>query len=253
MNSRETLKSQDVEKIRFVIRRIESEAKRMAGDDPLRFYPSRKEHANKQAIEKMEKLLWRREKLLNRLFLCTDEEKERFRWLNGFLYEKTRLMYSRTAQLYRDLLQYGRNAEFDTDYEVDGTLTCCIETPEDVLSLPNDDYYGSDFGYMMQMAYFHAGYEHSDIWCDIEKCHIRFDPHHTPQMTDKELKCVDELNDGQSWLAGSLRRPEFSDVCICHAMYTLSGRFLYSLPDMLRINNCWTEAQITCQNIVECC
>lgn len=239
----------DANQLRSLLLDIEAKAKSIAGDDPLMFYNGRKKSPNEKQIEDMNRLLRKREMILNKMFRATPEEMKRFEFVNDCLYRKTKLMYDRTADLYRTILQYGRKSELDDDYEVEGTMICCIEDNEDVLIQPDDKYYGSDFAYMMQLVYYHDQHKRGEYTKYIDNCHTHFKKEHSPDMTNKQLGFDDILDDGVSWAEGILASKEFSHICICHATKQLVIVFSFSLPEFLRINNIWVESNLTCQHI----
>lgn len=58
------------------------------------------------------------------------------------------------------------------------------------------------------------------------------------------------FDDGVSWNEPPFYgHPEFDDIIICHAMHNLSGHMLYSIPDILRLNDFWAEVHLTFQSI----
>lgn len=240
----------DATQLRSLLIEIEAKAKLLAGDNPLMFYEGKKRKAMQEQFEEMHRLIVSRHQILNKMFRATPEEMKRLEFVNGLLYRKTRLMYDRTADLYRTILAHGRKAELDDDYEVEGTMRCCIEDDNDVLVLPDDNYYGSDFAYMMQLAYYHDLHEHGEY---VENCHTHFEKEHTPDMTNEQLGLEDILDDGVSWAEGIFSLKDFSNICICHAAKQLVIDFSFSVPDLLRVNNVWIDAKITCQHIRKMC
>jgi hypothetical protein len=159
-------------------------------------------------------------------------------------------MYHRTASLYRTLLSSYRDKEFDDDNEVIGSLKCNVdygsegECYDTVLKLENDEFYGSDFGYMIALIN-----EMQDIE-NIVECHIGYKETHTLNMSDKDLACYDYWDDGVSWNEGQLNRKELEHICICYAMHVICVHNEYSLLDLLRLNDFWVEVQIKFQHFV---
>lgn len=108
-------------------------------------------------MKNIKKLLNVRQSLLDKIFLATPEEINRLEQVNSLLNDSTKKMFHRTASLYRTLLSSYRDKEFDDDYEVIGSLKCNIDYDSEggcygtVLKLDNDEFYGSDFGYMIAL------------------------------------------------------------------------------------------------------
>ena len=70
-------------------------------------------------------------------------------------------------------------------------------------------------------------------------------------MSDKQLECVNDLEDGTTWAEGWLCHPKLEHICMCHAVHSLVCHHAFSIPDMLRINDFWVEASIKVQHITD--
>ena len=201
-----------------------------------------------QNIKKIKELLNVRQSLLNELFFATSEEIIRLEQVNSLLDELTKKMYHRTASLYRALLSSYRDEEFDDDYEIEGTLKCNVDYDSEdgsygtVLKLENDEFYGSDFGYMIALINEMQDRE------NIVECHIGYKETHTLSMSNEDLDCYDHWDDGVSWNEGELNRKELEHICICYAMHVICVHNEYSLPDLLRLNDFWIAALVKCQH-----
>ena len=80
---------------------------------------------------------------------------------------------------------------------------------------------------------------------EIEKLfHFKWHRQYT-DVTDKALGLTDELDDETSWAEGCLSRSELEDICICHAVHDICTHKPYSIPDLLRMNDFWVEAEVT--------
>ena len=44
---------------------------------------------------------------------------------------------------------------------------------------------------------------------------------------------------------------EIDDIVICHAVHQLTDHQLYSIPDLLRLNDFWAEVNLTIQSITD--
>ena len=83
---------------------------------------------------------------------------------------------------------------------------------------------------------------------EIESCSISNGIDNIPDVTDKALGLTDELDDETSWAEGCLSRSELEDICICHAVHDICTHKPYSIPDLLRMNDFWVEAEVTFQH-----
>lgn len=231
-----------------LLKDLESEIKKIVGTDVCSFTEGHTKYDAK--YKKIKELLNVRQTLLNELFFATSEEIIRLKQVNSLLDELTKKMYHRTASLYRALMSSCRDEEFDDDYEILGTLKCNVDYDSEdgsygtVLKLENDEFYGSDFGYMIALI---NGMQDSE---NIVECHIGYKETHTLSMGNEELDCYDHWDDGVSWNEGELNRKELEHICICYAMHAICVHNEYSLLDLLRLNDFWVEVQITCQHIV---
>ena len=229
-----------------LLKDLESEIKKIVGTDVCSFTEGHTKYDAK--YKKIKELLNVRQTLLNELFFATSEEIIRLKQVNSLLDELTKKMYHRTASLYRTLLSSYRDEEFDDDYEILGTLKCNVDYDSEdgsygtVLKLENDEFYGSDFGYMIALI---NGMQDSE---NIVECHIGYKETHTLSMGNEELDCYDHWDDGVSWNEGELNRKELEHICICYAMHVICVHNEYSLPDLLRLNDLWIEALVKCQH-----
>ena len=231
-----------------LLKNVESKIKEIVGIDIYSF--TRKHTKYDEKYEKIKELLNARQSLLDNIFFATPEEIKRLEQVNSLLDDLTKKMFHRTASLYRALMSSCRDEEFDDDYEILGTLKCNVDYDSEdgsygtVLKLENDEFYGSDFGYMIALI---NGMQDSE---NIVECHIGYKETHTLSMGNEELDCYDHWDDGVSWNEGELNRKELEHICICYAMHAICVHNEYSLLDLLRLNDFWVEVQITCQHIV---
>ena len=225
-----------------LLKDLESEIKKIVGTDVCSFTEGHTKYDAK--YKKIKELLNVRQTLLNELFFATSEEIISLKQVNSLLDELTKKMYHRTASLYRVFLSSYRDEEFDDDYEIEGTLKCNIDYDSEggiygtILKLENDEFYGSDFGYMIALINRMQDCE------SIVECHIGYKETHTLSMSNEELDCYDHWDDGVSWNEGELNRKELEHICI-HAICVHNE---YSLLDLLRLNDFWIEALVKCQH-----
>ena len=95
--------------------------------------------------EQVERLLWKRKHLLDRMFVATPEEVVRMEQVNNRMYDLTQKMYARTEAVYRKMATATYDPEFDDDVKIEGSLRFSPNEHSSVLPMANDDYYGSDF------------------------------------------------------------------------------------------------------------
>ena len=186
-----------------------------------------------QEIETVEELLADRKQILNEEFRPTEENMARFRAVNQRLYELTLSLHSRVKKMESKSSVINDCPDFDDDCEIEGWLHYIFDGPDSVLSLYDDNYYGSRFTLMIKTLY--ELYEEKSRQ-DIES--VR--PGSTP------------LDDGVSWDEPPYRdKPEFQDIIICHAVHDLTNHKAYSIPDLLRLNDFWCEVQVKIQSITD--
>lgn len=203
------------------------------------------EVGNLSAKEKdlLRSLLERRKHVLNKLFLCSPAEIARLKEVNGRLYYLTQKLHEKTYSLYKALLQSGHDPDFDDDIMIEGTLTYLVDGWDDsdsVLKMVEDEEYDSDFAFMMGLI---SDLNRDKYTYPCARTFLSFDPTHTPDMTMEQLHLNNSLDDGVSWDHPG----RFKDICVCHAIYSLTSDNLFSYPDVLRMNDFWCEVKVTHQ------
>lgn len=234
------------EEKREILRQVEEELKELIGKGIEHFGITYEKMENENR-GKLDALICVRKHILNDMFRPTSAEVERLCRLNDLLHHLDKEMRRRTAELYRFLLRMGKDTAFDDDYEVEGDLCYSFNGGQSILKLEDDAHYGSDFAYMIELA---DAYVYETSYHYIEQCHISYNPCHTPEVTDEELDIRNPLDDGTSWAEGVLCIPQLESVCICYPLHDLFSHKPYSVPDILRMNDFWTEAHLHCQHIV---
>lgn len=169
--------------------------------------------------------------LLNRMFIPDQKNLERFCKVNDFLLHKTQEMHRRVGDLVKKV-HILSDKEFDDDCEVEGNLQFVFNGEESILSLDDDECYGSRFDLMNKALYeLYQGKGLSEI--------------------ERSTDGINNLDDGQSWMEWPFWKweKEFKDIVICHVVHDLTSHKLYSIPDLLRLNDFWVEAKIIFQSI----
>lgn len=223
------------EQLRQELRKLEKRILRITGD-PLKF--NRRFYLwsnNKKAVERVRELMSDRSYILGILFEkhCTPSEVERLERINDLLLEMTNRTYRRTADLARRVLATIKDP-LDDDYEIEGILMPEFALPYSVLRLEDDAYYGSDFVRMATILQETEEYQPPIAHAHCYPDQIR---NYTPAITDKELGCENEMDNGTSWAESWLRNPKFGDICVCYALHVLVTDMNWSIPDVLRIND----------------
>ncbi len=239
-----------IKRLRCKLRKVEQRILRITGENPDKATWRR----SQKQTERVCKLISDRCYLLNQLFAATPAEVERMELVNARLYDLTKKMYRRSAEIYRQLLTQPRTEDFDDDIHVEGTLKFSRNDRSSVLELENDAYYGSDFYRMFSVIDWLFSSEYSD-WNfgieELESCGKDLELSDTPDMTDKELGFDDWSDDGTTWAEGWLRNPAMEHICLCHAVHDTCIHKHYSIPDLLRMNDFWCEVTVKHQHIVE--
>lgn len=207
---------------------IENEIITIVGDD-IENYTHWESIPEKRSTVKAR--LFERCNLLNNLFQPTKKNMQRFKAVNDRLYTLTHRLFTRFAKMEQKLPLIMDSPDWDDDYHLEGWLRFIFNDAESVLNLPDDTYYGSHFALMIKTLY----ELHKDTGIEnIESVYHGTEP----------------LDDGQSWNEPPFYvRKEFDDIIICHAIHNLCNHKLYSIPDLLRLNDFWCEVQITAQSI----
>ncbi|MCC8038286.1 MAG: hypothetical protein LIP02_09180 [Bacteroidales bacterium] len=240
------------ETLRQCVREVESAIFDIVGPNPMSFYS---DYPSKEHVEKIDELLSTRRILLDRMFRYTDEEVQALERVNELLKTLRRQMYERTTSLYRTVL-CNPDADFDDDYNVEGTLNSGVEyDPEDgdfgtVIHYDSDHYYGSAFSPMLYIL------RENDEACrgcmsKIDECSIGHRSTHTPDITDEQLHCDwRNLDDGHTWIEWHAH-PRLDHINVCYGLHCMFDHHHYSLADIIRVDDFVVEAHITCQRLTD--
>ena len=146
----------------------------------------------------LEELMKIRRYILNRMFLlgCSDAEVEGFKRVNDNLHTLHLQMYERARELWRRELSFEISEDFDDDIELEGEVVFTYDDAESSLvKYDNDDWYGSDFPYMIGLEYEIM----RNGWCEIVNCGSHREIESSPEMTDEQLGLDLCLVDDTSW------------------------------------------------------
>lgn len=210
------------------LKQIESRIIELVGSDLEQF---NYDELSKEQRKEVRRLLLVRRDILNEMFQPTEANLAQFRKINDELNRLTMALNERVNKFIakKDLLL--DSPDFDDDYELEGTMKFVYNDESSICHLSDDDYYGSNFDVMIKTLY--EAYSHSGI-----ESIVTINEHRDP------------LDDGESWYEYPFNRlPEFKDSIICYAVHDLTDHKLYSIPDMLRLNDFWTEVNFKTQSI----
>lgn len=127
-------------------------------------------------------------------------------------------------------LQYG---EFVLAYQVDSCQA--------VLSLEDDDSYGSAFPFIHRLVYTIG--EQTDLFDNnLMRKKLILDA-----LADKDWEEEDLPSEVASWDESVLFTPAFGKIKICPALLALHCSLPYSIPDIVRMNNFVCRTAITCE------
>ncbi len=186
---------------------------------------------SKEQKEEVKRLLRVRRDILNEMFQPAEANLARFCKVNEELYRLTMALDVRVKEFISKKELLFDSLDFDDDYELEGTLKFVFNDESSICHLPDDDYYGSNFAVMIKTLF--EVYSHSGI-----EIIVTLNEHRGP------------LDDGVSWDEYPFNRfPEFKDFIICYAVHDLTDHKLYSIPDLLRLNDFWSEVEFKIQSI----
>lgn len=232
-----------VDEKREALQNVEQRVKRIVNCDldysPFLRYLSENEH------DVIDLLMGIRYVVLNEMMLHpTPAEVERFRYQNDKLFKLTQEYYAQCRNMWRTLFHTPYKVDDRYCYEVEGVLRFEYGDDDAVVKLENDDYYGSDFQYMIhlqdELIY---KYKMDSLLNGVFGSFVG--------ATEDGYKQINNmLDDGDSWDECSLHKPEFADICVCYAMHALHTHQDYCLPDILRMDDFVVKVHLQYENEV---
>ena len=230
-----------VDEKREVLQNVEQRVKRIVNCDldysPFLRYLSENEH------DVIDLLMGIRYVVLNDMMLHpTPAEVERFRYQNDKLFKLTQEYYAQCRNMWRTLFHTPYKVDNRYCYEVEGVLRFEYGDDDAVVKLENDDYYGSDFQYMIHLQD-ELIYKMDSLLNGVFGSFVG--------ATEDGYKQINNmLDDGDSWDECSLHKPEFADICVCYAMHALHTHQDYCLPDILRMDDFVVKVHLQYENEV---
>lgn len=219
------------EVVREEVLRIEEQIRSIVGNDPDGLSHS----VLFRHQEELELLLDQRRTLLNWVFLETPQEKVRMSILNTRLFDLTKRLRMKMADVCEGLATHVRD-DFDDDYEVEGTLRFCYNDEDSILPYEGVDVYGSNFRLMIAANNYLTGEE----YLHYLELSCRYNENRTSILESSNC------DDGQSW---SHETPGvFDGICICHTTALFCRDFGYPIQDVLQLNDFWNEVHVRYQH-----
>lgn len=187
-------------------------------------------HLTQESERKLATLFFKRQYILNRLFKETPEDLVRLQNVSNHLKFLSAKMFERVKSMKDKATLICDDPDFDDDYEIEGTLSFSFNGEDSVLILPDDDHYGSDFRFMLQ-ALSQYYYEKSRFDCILD-----IGPG------------SENLDEKLNWNISPLN---FPDMDICYAAHCICDHHYYSIRDLIRMNDFWTEIKFIEQSITD--
>ena len=219
----------DIKKGRLL--EVEAEIRSRVGSDPDWVTIPHEEHLRIDLAV----LLDERRSLLNWMFKETPEEIERMKIVNCRLFELTKELRLKMADVCESLASHQRD-DFDDDFEVEGTLKFSYNGEDSILPYDGADVYGSDYRLMIATNNWLTGNE---------------------QFHYLELSC--RYNDSRDLILNSGNCDDDyswahytpfneSEVYVCHTMAMFCRDLGYPAQDVLQLNDFWNEVHVRYQH-----
>lgn len=184
---------------------------------------------DKGVLDRLEELFEKRQALLDKMFTWSPENTEKVRRVNDQLRMLSSKLHERTNAMYQKASFICDDPDFDDDYEIEGTLGFFYNGPESILILNDDSEYGSNFPRMINALseYYHAN----------------------PGWIGKYMMSIkpgdENMDDKMNWNESPLSHP---GIAFCYVCHNFCCHALYSIPDLIRLNDFWSEVHFTEQN-----
>lgn len=254
MDSLEALSVDErLDKYRQVIRDVEAEILRRTGD-PLkrnRFYKI----DSKEKADDIDELLSFRYFTLSKMFQihCSDAEVKRIEEINDRLCKLTSDMFQQARSACQNVRTMLKQLDCD-DCWIEASLRFKggykDYSEEDILSLEEDDFYGSDFKRMILiLAFLDVEYK-GDV--EIMGCMSSLADNHELVIEDGADMddFVNDLDDGTTWAEGWLHHPKLEHIAFCYAAHTLVTHNDYCIPDLMHLNSFETRVEINISKVI---
>lgn len=163
--------------------------------------------------------------IMDAMFVDAVKDTKHLEQVNDMLYNLSRKMYDGVITMYDKAKKTLFQDEPDADFEVEGNLRYAANEEDAVLSLPEDEYYGSNFRKIFsvidrlhEQGYVRPDYIDSVSSNDLDNGDMRVNH--------------DEKSAYEPWQPAS---DIFKGLNLCFALHSLHAYHPYSLPDILRM------------------
>ena len=186
----------------------------------------------------LESLFAKRQNILNGMFKGSDEEIRRFNIVNCIFRKLTALLSSQLNLECKNIKCNLAMSVFD-DFEVQGILAIGDFSKDCVLKLSDDEFYGSDFYYMIKLM---------TILSRFRQDYVR----KFTLNTDNFDKCITDDLDGvfNNWADCALNNEKLKTIKFCYALHVLCAHQYFAIVDCIRLNEFLVETKIDCQNFL---
>jgi len=167
------------------------------------------------------------------MFAYSDNEVHRLEEQNTALIDATQQMYADFKNLYKGRLEMAEMEQYNNHTWLEVRMGFYHEGENSVLKMPEDEYYGSHFDKMLELL---CEEEDNLTYQGCAWSCREFRKSDQTANLDEDDDFRDIMDDGQSW-ADWMNHPKIEHINICHAIHDLFDHHLYSIPDMLRMNN----------------
>ncbi len=198
----------------------------------------------------LEDCLRHRRFILNDGFRLTDQELARFRVVAGMFVEKSELILRNVLRIYRqahEQMKSGNGGDF-SGFCVEASVRVVYGRESPIWKMEDDS--GSNYHAMAEILECH----YADISSQWPMS--RYFPYRPDETFDEEFynNLFGADFDGNGKIDTTRHDgvvSKFSkllEVPVCNALHNLFDHTCYSLPDIIRINDVWSEVSVTWQN-----
>ena len=184
---------------------------------------------NEKEKDELKDLLGKRMWILNNMFEYTPVNLERVKKVNDYLKNLSAKLYDRVNAMALKAMIICYDPTFDDDFEIKGCLMYSYNDKTSVLTLDDDEYYGSDFNFMINA---------------IDSIYFKWDDRYYEILT--VYPNGTNLDNEYRWNEPPLSNPEIE---ICYAVHEIVCHRFFSIPDLVRLNDFWAEVKFVEQSI----
>ena len=189
-----------------------------------------------------------RKYLLNDMFECTPENVKRLHCISNLLKNRTAMLCKKGNHLYKQMLRLWRQKQNEpfTDFRIDLSLHISYNYEGSILQL-DDDNSGSNYPKMAELLddFYYKQYSGNLIFRDT----ISYDTEKERQKWTFQFFELDGKIDnwGEHWFFEKF--PTLRNLPVTYEFHKLLYHTNYSLQDIIRINDVWSEAKVVWQHI----